>query len=111
MIIFGFGLQKEYLVWSNKKTLCICNNLPQSQSLETQKLIKNQFEQLHQVLHQEESERIAAVKKEEEEKMAGMKDKMKELSAEVLLLTETISVIQEQLKEEDMVLLTVCRVQ
>lgn len=74
-------------------------------------MIKNQFEQLHQVLQQEESERIAAVKKEEEEKMAGMKDKMKELSAEVLLLTETISVIQEQLKEEDMVLLTVCRVQ
>lgn len=51
------------------------------------------------------------MKKEEEEKMAGIKDKMKELSAEVLLLTETISVIQEQLKEEDMVLLAVCRVQ
>ncbi|KAM9345641.1 nuclear factor 7, brain [Symphorus nematophorus] len=75
------------------------------QSLETQKLIKIQFEQLHQVLYQEESARIAAVKKEEEEKIAGMKDKIKELSAEVLSITETISVIQEQLKEDDMVLL------
>ncbi|KAL7378680.1 hypothetical protein ABVT39_017236 [Epinephelus coioides] len=76
-----------------------------TQSLKTQKSIKSQFEQLHEILHQEESARIAAVKKEEEEKMAGMKDKIKELSAEVLLIAETISVIQEQLKEEDMVLL------
>ncbi|XP_078126094.1 zinc-binding protein A33 [Sander vitreus] len=76
-----------------------------SQSLETQKLIKRQFEQLHQALYQDELARIEAVKKEEEDKIAGMKDKIKELSAEVLFLTETISVIQEQLKEDDMVLL------
>ncbi len=93
-------------IWSNNPR--ICNNLPpQSQALDTQRLIKRQFEQLYQVLHQEESARIAAVKKEEEEKIAGMKEKMKELSAEVLFLTETISVIQEQLKEDDMVLLKV----
>lgn len=36
-----------------------------------------------------------------------MKDKMKELSAEVLCLAETISHIQKELKEEDMVLLKV----
>ncbi|XP_059204475.1 zinc-binding protein A33 [Centropristis striata] len=75
------------------------------QALETQKLIKIQFEQLHQVLFKEESARIAAVKKEEEEKIAGMKDKIKELSAEVLSITETIAIIQEQLTEDDMVLL------
>lgn len=97
-------------IWWNKPRLC--DNLPpQSQALETQRLIKSQFEQLHQILHREESARIAAVKKEEEEKIAGMKDKMKELSAEVLSLTETISVIQEQLKEDDMVLLKVRTVQ
>ncbi|XP_029364526.1 nuclear factor 7, brain [Echeneis naucrates] len=76
-----------------------------SQALETQRRIKSQFKQLHQVLCQEESARLAAVKKEEEEKIAVIKDKMKELSAEVLSLTDTISVIQEQLKEEDLVLL------
>ncbi|XP_037648251.1 zinc-binding protein A33 [Sebastes umbrosus] len=76
-----------------------------SQALDTQRLIKSHFEQLHQVLHEEESARIAAVKKEEEEKTAGLKNKFKELSAEVLSLTETILVIQEQLKEEDMILL------
>ncbi|XP_032394463.1 zinc-binding protein A33 [Etheostoma spectabile] len=76
-----------------------------SQSLKTQRLIKRQFEQLHQALYQDELARIAAVKKEEEDKIAGMKDKIKELSAEVLLLTETVCVIQEQLKEDDLVLL------
>ncbi|KAL6103046.1 uncharacterized protein ACO6RY_02536 [Pungitius sinensis] len=76
-----------------------------SQALETQRLIKGHFEQLHQVLYQEESARIAAVKKEEEEKIAEMKDKIKELSAEEQSLTETISVIQEQLEEDEIILL------
>lgn len=39
--------------------------------------------------------------------MAGMRDKTKEHSAEVMSLIETISIIQEQLKEDDMVLLKV----
>ncbi|XP_053299994.1 nuclear factor 7, brain [Pleuronectes platessa] len=76
-----------------------------NQALETQRLIRSHFEQLRQELCQEESARLAAVKQEEQAKITGMKDKIKELSAEVLSLTETISVIQEQLQEEDMVLL------
>lgn len=40
-----------------------------------------------------------------------MKDKMKELSAEALSLTEAISVIQEQLQEDEMLLLKVCIIQ
>lgn len=74
-------------------------------------MIKSQFKQLHEVLHQEESARIAAVEKEVDEKIAAIKDRDKELSAEELSLTETISVIQEQLKEDDMVLLKVRTVQ
>ncbi|KAG7505223.1 zinc-binding protein A33-like [Solea senegalensis] len=88
-----------------QKTSAVMSTYIKSQAGETQRLIRSQFEQLHQMLSQEESDRLAAVKQEEEEKIAGMKDKIKELSAEVLSLTETISVIQEQLKEEDMVLL------
>lgn len=76
-----------------------------TQSVDAQKVIKSQFEQLHQILNQEESLRIAAVKKEEQEKVARMKDKTRELSAEVLCLAETIALIQSELKEEDMVLL------
>ncbi|XP_063758971.1 zinc-binding protein A33 [Eleginops maclovinus] len=76
-----------------------------SQALETQTLIESQFKQMHQVLYEEESARIAVVKKEEEEKIAELKDKIKELSAEVMSLAETISIIQEQLKEEDLILM------
>nr|XP_040046004.1 zinc-binding protein A33 isoform X2 [Gasterosteus aculeatus aculeatus] len=76
-----------------------------SQALETQRRIKGHFEQLHQVLYQEESARIAAVKKEEEEKIAGIKDMVKEQSAEEQSVTETISAIQEQLEEDEIVLL------
>lgn len=36
-----------------------------------------------------------------------MKDKVKELSAEVIAVADTISVIEEQLQEEDMTLLKV----
>lgn len=76
-----------------------------NQSMDAQRVIKSQFEQLHQILNQEEVGRLAAVKKEEQEKIARMKDKTKELSAEVLCLAETIALIQTELKEEDMVLL------
>ncbi|XP_028310724.1 nuclear factor 7, brain [Gouania willdenowi] len=76
-----------------------------NQAQETQKRIKSQFEQLHQLLDQEESTRLQAVKKEEEKKIAEMKDKIKELSAEVLCVADTISFIQDRLKEEDMGLL------
>ncbi|KAM6905638.1 zinc-binding protein A33 [Xenentodon cancila] len=78
-----------------------------AQTLETQNKIKSQFEQLHQLLYEEESARLAAVKKEEEEKIAAMKDKIKELSSEVLSVTENISAIRQQLKENDLVLLKV----
>ncbi|CAK6963112.1 zinc-binding protein A33 [Scomber scombrus] len=76
-----------------------------NQALKTQRLIKSQFEQLHQVLYHEESVRLAALKKEEEEKIARMKDTFKELAAEVLSLSETIAVIHQELKEDEMVLL------
>lgn len=92
---------------SQMKTEVVMCNFWQSQAADTQKLIRSQFEQLHQMLCQEESDILAAVKQEEEEKITGMKDRMKELSAEVLALAEMVSDIQEHLKEEDMELLMV----
>lgn len=76
--------------------------------MQTQTMIKDHFRQLHEVLHQEESKRIASVKREEEMRITGMKEKVKELSAEVQTLKESISIIQGQLKEDDMLLLKVC---
>lgn len=76
--------------------------------MDTKVLIRSHFQQLHQILNDEESRRLAAVRKEEEEKIAGMKDKEKELSAELVSLADTISLIEEQLQEEDVTLLKVC---
>uniref|UniRef100_A0A8C7XFM3 Nuclear factor 7, brain-like n=1 Tax=Oryzias sinensis TaxID=183150 RepID=A0A8C7XFM3_9TELE len=76
-----------------------------SQTLETQKEIKSHFEELHQVLNQEESWRLEAVKKEEEEKVAVVTERIQEVSAEMLSITENISAIQKQLVLDDMVLL------
>ncbi|XP_019734818.1 tripartite motif-containing protein 35 [Hippocampus comes] len=75
------------------------------QAVETRRLIRGQFEQLRQMLNREEEARLAAVKREEEEKMANMNDKMKELSAEVLSLAESVGDVRQLLKEDDMVLL------
>ncbi|KAM9843607.1 zinc-binding protein A33 isoform 2-T2 [Aulostomus maculatus] len=59
-----------------------------SQVAETQRSIKSQFEQLHQVLHKEESARLAAVKKEEEEK--------EQLKEEDIVLLKNFKAIQER---------------
>ncbi|XP_038158472.1 zinc-binding protein A33 isoform X2 [Cyprinodon tularosa] len=75
------------------------------QTLETQRKIKSQFEQLHQALHDEESARTEAVKKEEEERITAVKEKMNKLSAEMLSVTETMSAVEKQLKEDDLNLL------
>lgn len=81
--------------------------MPQHQALEAQQFITRQFEQLHQVLYDEESERLAAVKKDEEAKTAELRERIKEVSAEALSLIESIAVIQEQLNKDDMGLLKV----
>lgn len=71
-------------------------------------MIRSHFKQLRQILHDEESKRLAAVRKEEDEKIAGLRDKVRELSAEAFAIADTISVIEEQLQEEDITLLKVC---
>ncbi|XP_061703277.1 tripartite motif-containing protein 5 isoform X1 [Syngnathoides biaculeatus] len=75
------------------------------QSAETQRLIRVQFEQLRQTLGREEEARLAAVKKEEEEKMAALDDKMKQMAAEALSLTESVEAVRRLLGEDDVDLL------
>ncbi|CAL8303597.1 unnamed protein product [Merluccius merluccius] len=78
-----------------------------NQAVETQREIKAQFEQLHQVLHREESERLAALKQEENEKLAGMRDKISEISEEMLSLEESFNVLESELNADDMTILQV----
>ncbi|XDV38100.1 hypothetical protein PO909_007579 [Leuciscus waleckii] len=70
-----------------------------AQCIETQ--IKEEFEKLHQLLHDEEAARITALREEEEKRSQMMKKKIEETSKQISSLTITIRDIEEQMKAED----------
>ncbi|XP_030194972.1 zinc-binding protein A33 [Gadus morhua] len=76
-----------------------------NQAIGTRQEIKAQFERLHHVLHREESERLAALKREEDQKISGMRDKVSEISEEMLSLEESFNFLESELNAEDMALL------
>ena len=88
----------------------VCNSTYalQNQALGARREVKAQFEQLHQVLHREEQQRMAAVRREEEQKIAGMRDKISQISEEMLSLEESFRVLESELNADDMTLLQVC---
>jgi len=88
--------------------VCFCVYLFQNQAAETQLQIQAQFEQLHQALQHEESDRLAALKREEEEKLVGMKEKISEVSEEMRSLQESFSALESELDADDMTVLQVC---
>ncbi|KAM6977901.1 E3 ubiquitin-protein ligase TRIM35-like [Aplochiton taeniatus] len=71
----------------------------QTQHTETQ--IKEEFKKLHQFLQEEEESRIATLKEEKEQKSQRMREKIEELSREISTLSDTIRVIEEEMKAED----------
>ncbi|XP_077089699.1 E3 ubiquitin-protein ligase TRIM17-like isoform X3 [Siphateles boraxobius] len=70
-----------------------------AQCIETQ--IKEEFEELHQFLHDEEASRITALREEEEKRSQMMKKKIEETIKQISSLTITIRDIEEQMKAED----------
>ncbi|XP_030642200.1 tripartite motif-containing protein 35-like [Chanos chanos] len=72
-----------------------------SQAKHTERQIKEEFEKLHQFLRDEEAARIAAVREEEEQKSQMMKEKIEEMSREISRLSDSIRVIEEEIKAED----------
>ncbi|CAM4664331.1 unnamed protein product [Leuciscus chuanchicus] len=70
-----------------------------AQRIETQ--IKDEFEELHQFLHDEEASRITLLREEEEKRSQRMKKKIEETSKQISSLTITIRDIEEQMKAED----------
>ncbi|KAM6977893.1 uncharacterized protein FYW47_002706 [Aplochiton taeniatus] len=85
-------------------TCCIIEEAAQdhkTQSQQTEKHIKEEFKKLHQLLQEEEEARMATLKEEEEQKSQMMKEKIEGLSREISTLSDTIRVIEEELKAED----------
>ncbi|KAK3569397.1 hypothetical protein QTP86_027937, partial [Hemibagrus guttatus] len=75
------------------------------QAQHTERLIKEQFEKLHQFLRDEEAVRIAALREEEEQKSQMMKEKIEKLNREISSLSDTIRAIEEEMRAEDVLFL------
>ncbi|XP_066540351.1 E3 ubiquitin-protein ligase TRIM39-like [Hoplias malabaricus] len=67
----------------------------------TERQIKEEFEELHQFLRDEEAARIAALREEEEQKSQRMKEKIEKISREISSLSDTVRAVEEQMSAED----------
>ena len=79
----------------------------QTQALNTEKQIKEEFEKVHQFLQDEEAARIAALREEEEQKSQIMKEKIETVSREISSLSNTIRAIEEEMGADDITFLQV----
>ena len=79
----------------------------QKQSQHTERLLKAEFEKLHQFLRDEEAATTAALKEEEEQKTRTMRDRLDKLSGEIASLIDAISTAEEAMETDDMLLLNV----
>uniref|UniRef100_A0A8C4A4W0 Tripartite motif-containing protein 35-like n=1 Tax=Denticeps clupeoides TaxID=299321 RepID=A0A8C4A4W0_9TELE len=73
----------------------------QIQTQHTERRIKEEFQKLHQFLHDEEAARIAALREEEEQKSQMMTEKMEKMSREISSLSDTIRAVEEEMGAED----------
>ncbi|XP_077948758.1 nuclear factor 7, brain isoform X1 [Gasterosteus aculeatus] len=71
------------------------------QARDTERLIKDQFNKLHQFLKEDEEARISALREEEKQKSQMMEEKMEALSREIAALSHTVRATEEQLRAED----------
>ncbi|XP_048844665.1 E3 ubiquitin-protein ligase TRIM35-like [Brienomyrus brachyistius] len=72
-----------------------------TQAQNTERLIKGEFEKLHQFLKDEEAARISALREEEEQKSNMMKKKIEKITEKISSLSETIRALEQELGAED----------
>ncbi|XP_062395077.1 E3 ubiquitin-protein ligase TRIM35-like isoform X1 [Sardina pilchardus] len=75
------------------------------QAQSTQRQIKREFEKLHQFLQEEEATRLEALQAEVEQKTTLMKSTFDKMAREILLLSDTIRTIEEEIRAEDIAFL------
>ncbi|KAM6967848.1 zinc-binding protein A33-like [Aplochiton taeniatus] len=73
-----------------------------SQAGQAEKLIKAEFERLHNVLYTEEALRLKALADEEEDKSVTMEDKISTLTRELVILTDLIQTLKREMGGEDL---------
>ncbi|KAI1886604.1 hypothetical protein AGOR_G00197520 [Albula goreensis] len=72
-----------------------------SQSLQTERLVKEEFEKLHQFLREEEASVVASLKEEEEQKSQKLRDRIEKMAEEIATLTDTIKMAEDDMEAED----------
>ncbi|XP_023678031.2 E3 ubiquitin-protein ligase TRIM35-like [Paramormyrops kingsleyae] len=72
-----------------------------TQAWYTERLIKGEFEKLHQFLKDEEAGRISALREEEEQKSKMMRKKIEKITNKISSLSETIRALEQELGAED----------
>ncbi|XP_048021178.1 tripartite motif-containing protein 12A-like [Megalobrama amblycephala] len=95
-------LQEELGISVNREqNLCKTAEDIKFQAQLTVTQIKEEFEKLHQFLHNEEVLRITALREEEEQRSQMMEEKMEETTKQISSLTSIIEDIEKQMKAED----------
>lgn len=79
----------------------------QTQVNDNEKVIKEEFQKLHQFLHAEENIRLKALKQEEQIKTQVMCEKLKNISRQITTLSSTITEIETALSAKDLTFLQV----
>ncbi|XP_034015598.1 tripartite motif-containing protein 35 [Thalassophryne amazonica] len=75
------------------------------QSVQTSRTVREEFEKMHQFLHDEEAALMSQVKQEEEEKDQRMNEKISRISDDIKLLTDIIRETEDSLGCRDLLLL------
>ncbi|XP_048863935.1 E3 ubiquitin-protein ligase TRIM35-like [Brienomyrus brachyistius] len=76
-----------------------------NQVLHTETLIRAEFEKLHAFLQAEEAARMAVLKKEGKAKARNLNNQIKEMTRSMLSLSHSITVIEEELRADDLTIL------
>ncbi|KAJ7989635.1 hypothetical protein DPEC_G00306570 [Dallia pectoralis] len=87
-----------------KKALIVCDETTEhikNQAEHTERQIKGEFEILHQFLRDEEKARIHALKAEEDQKMLLVKEKIEDISQELMSLSNNVRTVEQEIKCQD----------
>uniref|UniRef100_H2ZY82 B30.2/SPRY domain-containing protein n=1 Tax=Latimeria chalumnae TaxID=7897 RepID=H2ZY82_LATCH len=84
-----------------RNSLKLKKNIKKDQALTTEKEIKQDFVKLHEFLHKEKKNLLADLEKEKEEKEQKMRKKIKNISEEMISLSNIIRDIEKKMDQDD----------